>query len=205
MLQLIAMISMFIDHLGVCYGEQLGRFYFVCRCVGRLAMPLYAYFCVSGYRHSHDKWAYIFRQFIIGAFAEIAFIRIAGCFKLNICFVWGMAAGWLYAWEHRQKWIKFIYSLGLAVVFCLIPFDYFGFVPFVWVLLFYFVEDWLVICLLAVPVSFFGQYQLFALAAVPLIAICHKYKIERIKNKNIKYIWRWFYPAHMYLLGGVTS
>lgn len=80
-MQLIAYISMFIDHAckfafnGVGYNPLLGR----------LAMPIFAYLIAIGMRRTSNKTKYIFRLFVFAIISQIPFIlMIYGVPKINL-------------------------------------------------------------------------------------------------------------------------
>lgn len=69
-MQVIAYISMFIDHVckfafqGFSYNPLLGR----------LAMPIFAYLIAIGIKRTRNKHKYIFRLFLFALFSQIPFI-----------------------------------------------------------------------------------------------------------------------------------
>lgn len=120
MLQIIAMIKMLIDHVGVVLGET-SKYYYIYRVIGLLSMPVYAFFICEGYKHTHDKWKYTARLAAIGASAQIGYMYIVKSFSLNICFVWVLASVWLYIYEHCKKWAVVLYSICCGVLICVLP------------------------------------------------------------------------------------
>ena len=64
-LKLIAVISMFIDHLAVALRLggilQTGILYRIMRDFGRLAFPIYGLMLVEGVLHTSNKWTYLLR------------------------------------------------------------------------------------------------------------------------------------------------
>jgi len=76
-LKIIAIVTMTVDHIGL-YLLPYGDFwYYVCRSVGRIAFPLFAFFIAEGFYHSHDVGKYLLRLFLFAAAVEI-FLAIYG-------------------------------------------------------------------------------------------------------------------------------
>lgn len=196
------MITMLIDHLGVVLGET-SKYYYICRVIGRLSMPVYAFFICEGYKHTHDKWKYTARLAAIGVSAQIGYMYIVKSFCLNICFVWVLASVWLYMYEHCKKWAIVLYSVCCGTLIFVLPFDYYGFVPFGLVLVFYFIEHIGYQCAFCLALSTYSSLQLLSVFAIPIIHLCKDKGHLRIKNKTIKMIWRSFYPIHLYILGAL--
>ena len=67
-LKLIALITMFIDHITVVLVPS-GTVYLVLRGIGRISFPIYVFLIAEGCRYTSDRFKYAMR---LGAFALIS-------------------------------------------------------------------------------------------------------------------------------------
>lgn len=64
-LKLIALITMFIDHIGAVFFPQLR----ILRAIGRISFPIYVFLAAEGCRYTSSRWKYMLR---LGLFALIS-------------------------------------------------------------------------------------------------------------------------------------
>ena len=69
-LKLIACISMFIDHLGYLVFPEIT----ILRYIGRLAMPIFAFFIAEGCRHTKNGWRYFFNLLLLAILCEAVYL-----------------------------------------------------------------------------------------------------------------------------------
>lgn len=68
-LKMIAIIAMFIDHLGAVIFPE----YIELRIIGRIAFPIFAYTLVEGFVYTHDVFKYMKRLGVLALLSEIPF------------------------------------------------------------------------------------------------------------------------------------
>ena len=68
-IKFIALASMVIDHLGE--GFFPGQIWM--RCVGRMAMPVFAFFIAEGFCYTRDRKRYLFTLLLFGIISEVPF------------------------------------------------------------------------------------------------------------------------------------
>ena len=104
-IQLIACISMLIDHIGVILFPQVK----VLRWIGRLAMPLFAFCIAEGVLHTSNRKRYFLRMFLLGVLCQIAYVAeeiLSGGLRsvyLNILFTFSFAALLCFAYLEMEK------------------------------------------------------------------------------------------------------
>ena len=69
-LKLIACISMLLDHAGVLLFPEITWL----RYIGRLAMPIFAFFIAEGCRHTKNKVRYFLQIFVLGIVCQAVYI-----------------------------------------------------------------------------------------------------------------------------------
>lgn len=68
-MQLIAMLTMLIDHIGYIFFPQDLEW----RYIGRIAFPIYCYALVQGHLHTSSKLRYLLRLLAIAVIAQIPY------------------------------------------------------------------------------------------------------------------------------------
>ncbi|OON97790.1 MAG: hypothetical protein ATN31_00065 [Candidatus Epulonipiscioides saccharophilum] len=77
MLKLFAIITMFIDHFAVAFLNPESTEFLLCRCLGRVSMPIFAYMLASGYIHTRNYNKYLMRMLIMAIAAQVPFSMLA--------------------------------------------------------------------------------------------------------------------------------
>ena len=97
-LKIIAIISMFIDHVGYVVFGKFSCFNYI----GRIAFPIFAFQISEGYVHTKNLKKYFFRLFLFAIISQVPFMLfhslISSDFSLNIFFtlLLGLACIFIY-------------------------------------------------------------------------------------------------------------
>ncbi|MCZ8512663.1 TraX family protein [Paenibacillus filicis] len=196
-MQLIAMLTMLIDHVGaVFFKDQL-----LWRIIGRIAFPIYAYCIVLGYMHTRNLKLYMRRLFFIAAVSQIPFMLAFGIMGVNAVGTLLVCIAVLYLIENRKKSVWIPVAAASVILMEVLDFDYglYGlllvliykyskshtmvFSHFVLNLLYLFLKDWLI--------EGFSLIPTLVIAYVPAL-------YRRLEHRSIpSWLWRSFYPAHL--------
>ena len=210
MLKVFAMISMVFDHVGDMFFPGVAWL----RMVGRLAMPIFAFFIAEGYSHTHDKKKYLKRMGIFALISEIPFdLAFNGGIDLThqnimLTFFLSITALMLYdliieSKTGEKKGLRKVLGvfavIGMAVVALLVKADYTIFAV-VSVFLFYVLRDKAYPIRQLVGVGFLaltrtmGYYVFTGVSLLPLLLYNGR------KGKGLKWLFYAFYPGHLLIL-----
>lgn len=202
MLQVICIITMFLDHLGLLFSVP------VLRLIGRVSMPIYAYLLSVSVNKTHDLEKFSFKLGILAFISQIPYYIFTGEHRANIIVTWFLCVYFVVV--HRSKWkklYKFVsYFLGVCLLFGGLKYDY-GYIAILWFIFFYSVfqktnkRGFIFLVVIAFLYIILGWYlDLFAFVAFPVVLIGRKYKLERVKNVTFHRIYQYFYPGHLAFL-----
>lgn len=98
----IAVLSMICDHFAIVYGRLVGfdTLYYIGRCFGRLAFPIFAFFIVDGFWRTSDRKKYFLRLLCLAILSEIPY---------NI-----FVSGNLIDWSNKN--VVFTYVIGFLMI-----------------------------------------------------------------------------------------
>lgn len=98
-LQMVALALMLIDHTGHMFGKMIDpTVFYVARCIGRLAFPIFAFQIAEGCVHTSNWKKYAIRIFLFGLISELPFNMLH-------------TGAWLLDPEHQN--VMFTLLLGL--------------------------------------------------------------------------------------------
>ena len=221
-LKIIAVISMFVDHLGfIIFPNAI-----FLRVIGRVAFPIFAFCVAEGLHYTKSRKKYVLTLLLFALISQIPYYFIFNTFfKFNVLFTFLIAIIVIFLIEQYSKSLKesktfisigyllllLIILFGLVIItpFRMLEYDIFGVAT---VMIFYFLREkslwkYLLFALTMILLTLFGAYlsnefifattyQFFSiLAIIPLLL----YNSSRGKL-NLKYFFYIFYPTHLMLL-----
>lgn len=201
-MQLLAIITMLIDHIGIVFYPDNQ----ILRLIGRLAFPLYAYGIVNGLRYTSNRRRYIRRLAIIAAAAQLPYMMALGVWGINVVGTFLVVIGVLEVIE-RHKDNKLIGVCAILLAGLLMDglhFDYGSYALFLIMIYRYLSAQWMVAAhMLLNVVYFFYANWMLQLASVlatcllvygqPLLSAINRLKVPR-------WLWVSFYPGHLLVL-----
>lgn len=200
-MQLIAMITMLIDHVGLLFfpGEVLWRV------IGRIAFPLYAYALVQGHVHTSNYRKYAFRLFLIAALSQIPYQLAFDTNGLNVVATLLVSSLVLRMLDSAKPGpLSAVIIASCCVIMEVLPFDY-GAYGLLLVLIFKYAGQGKAVAMHLVLnlVYLFAYGWVIQLASiVPTIVIAYGPGLWRQLEawRLPRWVWRAFYPAHLAVL-----
>lgn len=211
-LKWIAMITMFIDHIGAVVLEYIPQIeipsvylaYFVMRFIGRLAFPIYCFLLVEGYFHTKNPMRYLRDLMIFGAISEIpfeiCFLTEVGNGFHNVYWTLALGLGVIMALDYTKKnryanntWINLIIMIVGAFVAESLECDY-GAIGVLLIYILYRTRDD------RAKQSVFGAIAMLYEVTGPIAFILTFFYNGERKIKKYKYAFYAFYPAHLIVL-----
>lgn len=195
-LKVIAIVAMFIDHIGITFFRQ----YEIFRIIGRIAMPIFAYQLAQGFIHTSDIKKYLKRIWIFALIAQIPYTLLFDTTELNILFPFFLS---LFLMDRIEK-KEYYWIPSIIIVAFMIPMDY-GALAVISPCLYFLLNDnkissFIAQAIIMVMYSYYYVHwdiQCFAIIGI-LIALFFPKDIFKIKAN--KYLFYWFYPAHLLVL-----
>lgn len=210
-LKWIAMITMFIDHVGAVVLEYIPQAelpavtatYYVLRYIGRLAFPIYCFLLVEGYHHTSNRMRYLRDLLIFGLISEIPF---------EICFMsepgngfhnifWTLSLGFvvMLALDYAKTkfmnatWVNLLIMLAGAYIAETIGCDY-GAIGVLLIFILYQTRND------RVKQSVFGGIAMLYEVTGPIAFVLTFFYNGKRNIKKYKYAFYAFYPVHLLLL-----
>jgi hypothetical protein len=200
-MQIVAMLTMLIDHIGYVFFSDDPIF----RIIGRIAFPLYTYGIVLGLRYTSDVRRYIRRLFLLAIVSQIPFMLAFRTVALNVIFTLTVSLITIVAidrTEDRNR-KRLIFALSLVATF-IIPMDY-GWYGVILACIYRYLQPGRMVAghlalNLAECLMTWNFLQLFSI--LPTIVIAYRPKLLHCGRRHVPaWIWRSFYPAHLSVLG----
>jgi TraX protein. len=204
-LKIIAITAMLIDHIAaiLLHNQTNTELYFVMRCIGRLAFPIFCFLLVEGFVHTHDDKKYAIRLALFALISEVPF-DLAFSYQIfapdyqNVYFT--LLIGLLVLMGIKRAGTnKAIYILIIAVG-CLAAWalktDY-GFYGILMILFFYFYRNNQLLRGIFVEGVCISMGYIEALAGLSFLPL---YFYNGKRGIRLKYIFYAFYPVHIFIL-----
>lgn len=214
-LKMIAIISMFIDHIGYAIFGKFSYFNYI----GRIAFPIFAFQISEGYIHTKNLKKYFFRLFLFAIISQVPFMLfhslISSDFSLNIFFtlLLGLACIFIYD-KSKYKILGIIASIAIGIIAQISNCDY-GFYGVAIILIFYIFKNnfinasiFFVIATAIkylIPIIKYGFYDVYIYLFIgTIISTIFIATYNGKKGKNTKYLLYLFYPIHLLLIYGIS-
>ncbi|MEW9667929.1 TraX family protein [Ammoniphilus sp. 3BR4] len=198
MLQLIAMITMLTDHVGLLFFPDHELF----RIIGRLAFPLYCWLLVQGYYHTKDLQKYMERLWWIALLSQIPYSLALKTVELNVVFTLLLGLVGLFVMEHLEKEaLRPALLLGIFSASIFIPMDY-GLYGIALIFIYRYADQQKILYHVFLNIFYLvssglGFYiQLFSIFGTALIP----YRLYLPPISIHRGVYRSFYPVHLAVL-----
>lgn len=226
-LKIIAVVTMLIDHFGACVLERgflrmqaiadqpglwqsLYRLDRILRTIGRISFPIFCFLLVEGFLHTRDRKRYAFRLFLFALISEIPFdLAIRGTFSdmayQNVFFtlliglvmmifcdlVSQRFAGYMQAAAHALV-------IGVAMLLAFLLHTDYSWHGILSIAALYLFRRDKRMQTIAGAATFYWESAAM-LAFLPILFYNGK------RGLPLRYIFYWFYPAHLALLWALTA
>lgn len=192
-LELIAMLTMLIDHIGLIFFPDVPVF----RMIGRLALPLYAFGIVQGYKYTKNLKNYQKRLILLALLSQIPFSLLVGM-KLNVIFTF-LFCLWILTLLESKKKRKYLYIAAISVFVHF--FSDYGMYAIALVLIYRYVKGYHILVThilldIVVMITFGWIFQPFS--SIASLLIVNREKLKQLTMN--RWLFRAFYPAHLTLI-----
>lgn len=225
-LKIIALVTMFIDHLGYAIFNKFSYFNYI----GRIAFPIFAFQISEGFYYTKNIKKYFSRLLLFAVFSQIPFMLFLSMFskdiyKLNVFFTLFLGLFSIYIYDKfignfsitsNVKFNKLFNSiLGIFVVLFIgfiaefIKSDY-GLFGIIVIFLFYLFKHnksamvcaYIIACMIKYGISYstnpnYIYLILCCCTILPIVPIC---LYNKQQGRKIKYLLYFFYPIHLLIL-----
>ncbi|MGI2295580.1 TraX family protein [Paenibacillus sp. GXUN7292] len=201
-MQLIAMLTMLIDHIGFVFlPDQLHW-----RLIGRLAFPVYAYCIVLGYHYTKDSGHYLLRLAVLAIISQLPYTLGLGFSGLNVIADLSVCLAVLILLDRfPHKYIRVLVVLAALILLELLPFGYGGYALLLVLIYRYSKGIWAINYHIALNLLFILTHddfiQFASVASTVLIFYAKPFLNTLGKVRFPRWFWRSFYPAHMVAIG----
>lgn len=203
-MQIIAMLTMLIDHIGAIFFPWDLNW----RYVGRIAFPIYCYALVQGHIHTSSRPRYLRRLLWIALIAQVPYNLALDPAGWNVVFTLLLSAVVLLLLDKLPHlWLGVPLVIVAVILMDYLPLDYNAYGLLLVLIFRYTSSYWLVLAhfILNVFYLFYNGWLVQMLSIAPTIAIALTPGMWRqLEKRRIpRWIWWTFYPAHLAVLAVV--
>lgn len=200
-MQIIAMLTMLIDHIGYIFfpGELAWRY------VGRIAFPIYCYALVQGHIHTSSRPKYLLRLLLIALIAQVPYNLALDPGALNVVFTLLLSAIVLVLLDKLPSpWLGLPVVVAACAFMEYFPLDYNAY-GLLLVLVFRYTRSYGVVIahfVLNLFYFFYLRWEVQMLSIVPtlLIGLLPMYWGALERQRIPRWVWWVFYPGHLAVL-----
>ncbi len=203
MLELIAILTMAIDHIGKVFFPDI----ILLQIIGRLSFVIYSYFIAIGFSRTRNSKKYFLRVILTAIISQPFYVLLFGWLKLNICFTLSLGILFLnvYCDKKFNCVVKVIICVFITFISLFLGCDY-GAYGIITIFVFYLslnkkkyqmVILQSAVSIVCIIVFSYQELQYFSLLAFPIITFIHE---QNQKFNSPKYINYLFYPAHLIII-----
>lgn len=197
MLEILAMTTMLIDHIGAIFFPSIIYF----RIIGRIAFPIYCFLFVRGTYYTRNSGKYLLRLVFLALISQSLYLKLFNINRLNVIFTFAFCLVITKLINGKQ----YIPAISFVIItFFLLPvsFDYGLYAVFLILIYQYSKTAENVLFahfLLNVFYLFkFGWLQMFSIFGSLVIVLYDKNALPEFKINRTAY--RFFYPLHLCVL-----
>lgn len=203
MIQIIAMVTMVIDHIGAIFYPDIQ----LLRIIGRIAFPLYSWFLVQGYIHTRNHKKYMLRLLVLASISQIPFTLALQRWELNVIFTLLVSLIGLFVIDRVvDQRLKTFLLICIVAITVFVPMDY-GIYGFSLILIMKYTKGLTMIGLhmllnmmIFIASGLTSAIQMFSILGTLFIA----YPFLSQTFSVPKWIYRSFYPAHLAVLSIIS-
>ncbi|WP_042200760.1 TraX family protein [Paenibacillus camerounensis] len=203
-MQIIAMLTMLIDHTGyIFFPYEMGW-----RIVGRIAFPIYCYALVQGHIHTKSTPKYLLRLLLIALISQVPYNLALDPGGWNVVFTLLISAIVLVILDKLPSlWLGIPVVLIAVYVMDMLPLDYNAY-GLLLVLIFRYARSYYLILAHFLLNGFYLFYsgwlvQMYSIVPTLIIAV-FPVAWTYIERKRLpRWVWWSFYPAHLAILAAI--
>jgi hypothetical protein len=199
LLQIVAMLTMLIDHIGAALYPDIIEL----RLIGRISFPLYAFGIVQGYLYTSNIKKYFFRLGLLAIVAQVPYMWAFGYAQINVIGTFFICIVTLFLMDRtRVILLQVLIACAAFLLFEWIPTDY-GTYALMLILIYRYTSSYFALILhFFLNLYYFWSggviYQYISMLSTFWLVWGSKVKL--LKFSIPRWLWLSFYPAHLLVL-----